>query len=253
MGAPRRNTMHDQIARVLRDRIATGVYPLSEMLPPEMLLVTEFEVSRHTVREAMKALVNEGLIERVPGRGTVVAPPSKDRNLWGVKSIDDLVGEFAGNRIVVVKHGIVPVRDFPEVGALFSLRHNSSLYYIERIINGEEGPMAVNHVYTLPKYAAQIPADQIGYKPTMKLIETYCRIEAMRTRQVAGVASANAKTAKLLGVRLASPLLKLKRTYVDRQNAPIEYTELFFRSDRYEHTVDFLREKRPRARRLPTD
>jgi len=254
MGAPRRNTMHDQIARVLRDRIATGVYPLSEMLPPEMLLVSEFEVSRHTVREAMKTLVNEGLIERSPGRGTIVAPPSKERAVWGVKSLDDLLGEFAANRIAVVRHGPVPVREVPELGILFSLRSNSSLYHIQRVIKAESGPMALNDVYTLPKYAAQIPADLIGLKPMMKLIETYCRLEATRTRQVASATSADARTAKLLEVRPGTPLLNLKRTYVDRHDATIEYTELLFRSDRYQHTVDFFRAKRgPRAPRATAE
>ena len=75
----RGTTMYQQVANVLRDRIAYGIYPKDELLPPEMLLLSEFNVSRHTIREAMRMLVGEGLIERSPGRGTIVSPPSRTR------------------------------------------------------------------------------------------------------------------------------------------------------------------------------
>ena len=77
--------MYQQVANVLRDRIAYGIYPKDELLPPEMLLLSEFNVSRHTIREAMRMLVGEGLIERSPGRGTIVSPPSRTRGNWGIK------------------------------------------------------------------------------------------------------------------------------------------------------------------------
>ena len=57
--------MYQQVANILRDRIAYGIYPKDELLPPEMLLLSEFNVSRHTIREAMRMLVGEGLIERL--------------------------------------------------------------------------------------------------------------------------------------------------------------------------------------------
>jgi len=44
----------------------------SLMLPPEVEIVRQFNVSRTTVRAAMKELVQEGVLERVPGKGTFV-------------------------------------------------------------------------------------------------------------------------------------------------------------------------------------
>lgn len=242
MPVKRGKTMYEQIANTLRDRISYGVYVENQILPPEMLLLAEFNVSRHTIREAMKALVAEGLIERRAGRGTVVSPRSRLGGKWGVRSINDLIGEFNDSQIVVLKRGIVAARSFPQIAELFSLRPSDSLYSIQRVINLKQGPTAFHRLFTLVRYASRIPKDELGYKPLIGQIEQYCRVQAFRTHQVASATEASPDVAKLLGVRRGTPMLTLKRTYLSHDDQPVEYTELVCRPDRYEQTVDFYRE-----------
>lgn len=238
----RARTMHEQIANTLRDRIAYGVYPESQMLPPELLLCAEFSCSRHTVREAMKTLVAEHLIVRKAGRGTIVAPRSATGGTWGVRSINDLIGEFTHSQIVVLKRGAVSARTVPAVAELFGLRASGSLYGIQRIISLKSGPTAYHRLYTLVRYASRIPKEELGSATLIGQIEKYCRIRAFRTRQIATATEAEGEVAKLLGVRKGAAMLKLRRTYLNRDDEPIEYTELICRPDRYEQTVDFYRE-----------
>lgn len=242
MPVKRGKTMYQQIANTLRDRIAYGVYPENQMLPPEVLLLAEFNVSRHTIRDAMKALVAEGLIERKAGRGTIVFPRSKSDGKWGVRSINDLIGEFSDSQIVLLKRGVVSARSFPKVAELFSLRSSGSLYCIQRVINLKQGPTAYHRLFTLVRYASRIPKEELGYETLIGQLEQYCRVRAFRTRQVASAIDADADVAKSLGVRRGTPMLILKRTYLSRDDEPIEYTELVCRPDRYEQTVDFYRE-----------
>ncbi|MGK5529667.1 GntR family transcriptional regulator [Streptomyces sp. URMC 129] len=61
-----------QIARALRERIASGALPPGELLPSEATLSAEFRVARNTLRRALSVLETEGLIESLPGRGRVV-------------------------------------------------------------------------------------------------------------------------------------------------------------------------------------
>ena len=61
------------VADRLRAEIAAGAYPAGVALPTEADLCLEHEVSRQTVRRAFQDLVAEGIVYRIPGRGTFVA------------------------------------------------------------------------------------------------------------------------------------------------------------------------------------
>ena len=63
-----------QLMSYFRERILDGSLPAGARLPTELELAAEHQISRGTVRQAMSALVNEGLLERVRGRGTFVRP-----------------------------------------------------------------------------------------------------------------------------------------------------------------------------------
>lgn len=67
-----RSRVADQIIAELRHEIATGVYPRGGRLPPEKELAERFGVSAPTVREAIRALSNMGLLDVRHGSGTYV-------------------------------------------------------------------------------------------------------------------------------------------------------------------------------------
>jgi GntR family transcriptional regulator len=72
-GAPGgRTPRYEQIFRALADDIGAGRYPVGSKLPPELELCEMFDASRHTVRDAIRTLTEQGLIARRPGAGTVV-------------------------------------------------------------------------------------------------------------------------------------------------------------------------------------
>jgi GntR family transcriptional regulator of arabinose operon len=65
-----------QLTEYLRRQITTGVWRPNDRLPPEVELAAQFDVSRGTVRQAMDLLVNQGLLQRIPGKGTFVTSVS---------------------------------------------------------------------------------------------------------------------------------------------------------------------------------
>lgn len=64
--------VYQQIAAILRDEIARGVYAPGRPVPSETQLMQRFEVARLTARKAVRVLAGEGLVEVVPGRGAYV-------------------------------------------------------------------------------------------------------------------------------------------------------------------------------------
>jgi GntR family transcriptional regulator, arabinose operon transcriptional repressor len=71
--------LHARIAARVRRDVRDGLYSPGERLPSEVDLARQLSVSRGTVRQALTALLVEGLLETVPGRGTFVTDGSTHR------------------------------------------------------------------------------------------------------------------------------------------------------------------------------
>src|SRR5262245_56339344 len=88
-----RQPLYLHIASVLQSRIVEGRYPVSSQLPAEAELTDEFDTSRNTVREALRLLVERGLVRRRQGAGTVVISSTPSVNY--VQSFTKLEDLFA--------------------------------------------------------------------------------------------------------------------------------------------------------------
>jgi GntR family transcriptional regulator len=71
-------TPYRQLAAILKARIARGDWANSRPIASETRLVQEYGLARSTVRRALDALVEEGVVWKVQGRGTYVGQPPED-------------------------------------------------------------------------------------------------------------------------------------------------------------------------------
>jgi DNA-binding GntR family transcriptional regulator len=85
--------LYSRVVAALRDEIATGRVAVGARLPSEEELCGRFRVSRHTVREALRKLREDGLVSSRQGAGTTVLRKSGAPPLYthSVGSIDELV------------------------------------------------------------------------------------------------------------------------------------------------------------------
>jgi len=81
-----------QILSILRARVEDGRYPLETSLPSEGELCEEFAASRYTVREALRRLVEQGMVSRRQGSGSVVVASQPQARY--VHSLSSLAGLF---------------------------------------------------------------------------------------------------------------------------------------------------------------
>lgn len=70
----RRETLAEQAEQALLELIARRGLRAGDVLPAEMTLAGEFGVSRQVIREALKALQGQGVLEILNGKGAVVRP-----------------------------------------------------------------------------------------------------------------------------------------------------------------------------------
>ena len=80
-----------QIFDTLSKRMQAGQYPVDMRLPTESELCDEFNASRFTVREALRRLVEQGMVQRRQGAGSVVVSTTPQAQyVHSLSSISDL-------------------------------------------------------------------------------------------------------------------------------------------------------------------
>ena len=73
-----KKSLADMVAEQLKQQIVEGVYTIGDKLPTEPELMKTFKVGRSSIREAVKLLVNMGVVQVRQGSGTFVAEASDD-------------------------------------------------------------------------------------------------------------------------------------------------------------------------------
>jgi GntR family transcriptional regulator len=220
------------IEQSLRTRIAT----LEEHapMPSDAQLCEEFGVSRMTARGAVQRLVQEGLVYRVPGRGTFVAPARANRTASRILSFTDEMrrsGRDPRSRVVEqrVRAATADERRRLATGEVLVLRR-------VRAADGE--PVALE--------TAVFPSERVGSVldadlEADSLFETLATAGLVPTagRAVISAEAATAEDARLLGVRKGAPLLVERRLISDQNDEPLELTESRYVPERYDIDVDF--------------
>lgn len=110
---PRRG-LADQIVGELLQAVVLGEYPPGSRLPPEAALAAKANVSRLTLREAIKVLRDKGVLRVQQGRGTFVNPPSE----WSALDAVLLASRtaLAGEQDALLVERLLEAREVVEVG-----------------------------------------------------------------------------------------------------------------------------------------
>jgi DNA-binding GntR family transcriptional regulator len=107
-----RGTLHEEVAVRLRDMILVDELSPGQIIP-EMQLCEELGISRTPMREALKVLASENLVELLPGKGAVVVEPSSD----DVMGMLYAIGAIEGAAAQLACQNISP-REFAEIQQL---------------------------------------------------------------------------------------------------------------------------------------
>ncbi|MWC28839.1 GntR family transcriptional regulator [Paenibacillus sp. MMS18-CY102] len=112
-----------QVMSIIKDRILHGMYPVDSTIPSEPQLEQEFEVSKITVRNAIKALVQDGYLETSSGRGTRVIRNTSSSKLSKLKRFTEvLVEEGHQIRKQLLRSELVDNEEGSEPARLFGSR-----------------------------------------------------------------------------------------------------------------------------------
>lgn len=224
--------LHVQIYDYLREGILSNRLKSDESIPSERELAETLRVSRMTVRQAMNALRDEGLIYQKRGRGTFVSSAKLDihtRNLNGFS--DEMQRRNMKPASKVVKFG----KESPskEAAERLKLEPGEKVFVLERLRLADGIPMALETTCVPVKRFPDLDAYDFSKASLYKTLVDVYGVRVHSAGEDLEAAMADEETAELLGAAEGAAILIVYRTVFAEEDHPVEFTKSVYRADRY--------------------
>jgi GntR family transcriptional regulator len=237
--------LYQQIQHLLRHRISSRLYLPGAQIPSEHDLCAELEVSRVTLREALRELVAQKLLVKVQGKGTFVAlnPPKRLAPVRYTGFLEELQDRVRKLTVRSVEVSRAPVA--PELAKTLSLdRDATEVVLIKRVreIDGEPFSLTLN--YLPVSIGSRIKPADLQTKPLLQILQQDLKIRIVRATETIAAAPADPEVAFRLGIPLLYPVLHMTRVMYTTADKPFEVVDIYYRADKYHYTVNLARVKR---------
>lgn len=225
--------LYIQLKDLLENEIHNGTYSIGEKLPSEQELCRKYDVSRITVRQALKILEQKQLIYAVHGKGTFVKFSEIDQSLPRILSFSETLSNKGLN-------GYTKIHSFD----MNSDNENARdiLSYAKHICNlnligyAQNTPVVFYRSFMdieLGEKMHEVAIDMQKNSMAFSTYDFYSRIgvELGRVKQNITAVNMNKDIAQIFQLPLGQALMVLKSTYYNKNGDPIECKLGYYRAD----------------------
>jgi GntR family transcriptional regulator len=208
------------LAAALRERVLAGEWPPGSAMPAEQTLATEHRVALGTMRRALEWLVNEGLIERIHGRGTFVRS-----GLAGAPMLRFFRFGGAGSGVpqsLIRARQVLPAP--AEVARRMGMGRGEASLRLQRVRSMEGQPCLVEDIWLrLPLMQALVTDDMSEWGDLLyPMLARRCSVYVHRAVDDISFAALNATHARLLGLPPGHPGVLVTRSAHDMAGRCLE-------------------------------
>ncbi len=235
---PRYEEIADQLRREIKERI----FEPGDRLPSEKRLCEYFKVSRITVRQALKALENDGLIFKKQGLGAFVREENPSPNLVQLTDFsEDMRRVGLTSSSTLISFGKVPSNE--KVNPILEIPPDKSLMKLERIRYANGTPVAFDITWLPVSYGHLLLDQDLNTRTIYEILEDEYDIPIKAGRYSITASLAQPAIAQHLHLQQGAPLLEINRCsrttggkkvyFQTRYNNPehISYEMELFRGD----------------------
>jgi DNA-binding GntR family transcriptional regulator len=234
---------YHQISNILSERIEQGRYAIGDLLPTEQDLCGEFDVSRYTIREALRRLTEAGLVRRRQGSGSqVVANKTPANFVHSMRSLRELFQYAADTvfRITTIQTQVPEAEVQPYLGE----SADEPWLYVEGVRLEADGrtPIAYSRVFINRAFEG-IVSDLPGVSGTIyRLIEQRYGVVVEDVEQEIRAEPMGKYAAKLLGSSTRVWAVRVIRRYFGEDGKILQISVNYHPADRFSYSMHLRRE-----------
>lgn len=229
----RQQPLTDQIFEIVKERIASNVYPVGSQLPTESQLADELQVSRSTIRMAISKLEDRKLVQRRQGVGTYVREMIK---------IPNPLNEFINFSYLIKEAGYQPgystyakiVEPHEDMREILHLQAGSLVLDQRKIFTADDDPI----IYVINHIPVWVFEDEISHKEALKpdLTERFAEFFEVTCRQKishfvlavrADIYENIDPPSELVNEGPHTPVLVVDETGFNQENIPVVHSREF--------------------------
>ncbi|POT59847.1 GntR family transcriptional regulator [Citrobacter amalonaticus] len=217
--------IYKNIVNLLKKRINSPSYNIGDLLPSEKELAALYNVSRNTLRKALKELEEAELVERRHGSGTWIRSKHFQASVAHLDSFSEIARNEGKNpSSQILKFELQTASE--EIAKGLQLQHGDLVYYAKRLRFINNIAMQLEETWLS---ATRFPDLTIAHmqKSKFSYIENECGVQIDGCYESVLPMLPSAELAKLLHISTLDPIIKIYTQAVDEQQKPIDYSILY--------------------------
>lgn len=227
---------HEEIRIELESKMRSDTYKAGSKLPPEIELSAEYNVSRSTIRQALRSLEEKGLINRKSGHGTTVMP-----------IINTEIQKLSSFSEDMLSRGYVPssklldiqLVDAPEyVQEAFQIK-DKKVWYLKRLRFADNKVIALQLLF-IPPYLPIELQDLLDMESYYELLESKLNIKVHSATETLSARKAENEEVKLLETK--DTVIEFDRMTYSNDAKCVEYIRGIYLASQYKYQFKLIRD-----------
>ena len=223
--------LYHSLGHVIRSKIQSSEWSVGQQIPSERALMEMFGVSRATVRQGIENLVKEGVLHRMHGKGTFVAPPKIKQGLLRLLAFSDIMRRsgFNPSARLLGKECIDPPLNVRKV---LAFPDSEAAAWLQRLLLVNDVPMLIETSYfSATRFPDLLEAYDETDEPHLFIYKHY-GVKIVRASETLEPVIMEGHEARILGVKRGFPALWVEHIAYEATGKPVAFLTILLRGDR---------------------
>ncbi|KAJ56286.1 GntR family transcriptional regulator [Actibacterium mucosum KCTC 23349] len=233
-----RAPLYLQITEILRQNLERGTWLPGELLPTVTELSQKYSVAKITIRQAVKILEDEGLLESRRGRGTTVLPPPPTPTPLHLGTrLSTLVDMYRGDRptMDLLDDRKADIPGAPLIGTL-----SETGYHLLKRTHTRDGAVYCVIAIYIAQDVFNPREDAFRTQLALPVLVDSPDVDIARARQSLSIGKCDDTLAGMLNLAIGDPVVEVRRTLCDSNDRVIYLADVSYRSDYVRLEMDLM-------------